>query len=126
VSIVSRQLIQQGDNSVDNSPAQLAAAMMISSHNQENSLVDLTVKSRHLLSNYDYPEEELIKKTAQKKLNNDANLTHSVNDSNMELIFINGTWQMIDLNLCYKFLTLNASENQTFFNHTHFNKYSFF
>jgi hypothetical protein len=128
VDIINSNIVQQENRGIDYSPAQLAAAMVASSDRQENGLVDLTVKSRHLLSDYDYPDAEARsgqveeKSSATRRRSNDVNLTRSGNESSMELVFVNGTWQMIDLNLCYKFLSLNASGNQTFFNLTHVHK----
>ena len=102
----------------------------------QNSL-SVHVKSRHLLSDYDYPEESADDQNlpttrspghnTQNKSNNDlnlkgANMTNN-NGSNMEFIFINGTWHLIDLDICYKFMAVDAAnDTQRFNNFTHLRK----
>ena len=113
-----------GPKKLEYSPSQQAAILADSN----GALVDLVgprFKSRHLISeDYEYQDElETASASAEQKLakNNLTNL--SKNDSSMELIFINGTWHMADLNICYKIMSLNATENDSrFYNHTHFNK----
>lgn len=132
--------IQESKN--EYSPAQLAAALT-AVHVDDGALVDLQkavpglVKSRHLLSDYDYSDEPQMENNKESepvrrknssvdldKLSMDElNLTSSTNDSNMELVLINGTWHMIDLNVCYKIMSLASNgTDQKFYNHSHFDK----
>jgi hypothetical protein len=91
------------------------------------------IRSRHLLSDYDDPEDDNKEnqpietknqytndrlKDNSKNYNGSNNL---VNDTNLELVFINGTWHMVDLNICYKILSVNETTGR-FYNHSHSNK----
>jgi hypothetical protein len=51
------------------------------------------------------------------------NLTKKTNES-MELVLINGTWHLIDLNICYNMMRAEAGAgtNQYYHNNTHINK----
>lgn len=109
------------------------------------------INSRHLLSDYDYPlsdelqnADKASKQQEQKqpKLGNNrnlsrkskpassnnlnsANLTRKTNES-VELVLINGTWRVIDLDMCYKMMAEsnfnNTANHHHYHNHTHLNK----
>ena len=50
------------------------------------------------------------------------NLTKKSNES-MELVLINGTWHLIDLNICYNMMRGEAGNtNEYYHNNTHINK----
>lgn len=120
-----------GPKNLEYTPSQLAAALSKS----DGALIDLQsplpshMKSRHLLSeDYENFDELEIISSKQKLEKNTVshvkeNFTRSKNETNMELVLINGTWHMVDLNICYKIMSLNATENESrFYNHSHFNK----
>ncbi|CAF0724673.1 unnamed protein product [Brachionus calyciflorus] len=113
---------------INSEGVQLAA--LASVNPKDGALVDSSVlkqiHSRRLLSDMDYPSEDsaekIDKKISTKSLTNrtkntnltlsekHANLTQS---DNMELVLINGTWHLIDLNICYQKLHSNGNYNQT-------------
>lgn len=70
-----------------------------------DSLVHNQILSRKLLSEQDYPMEATSenKKYLQNRTNK-FNLTRpdKNNTENIELVLINGTWHLIDLNICYQ------------------------
>lgn len=112
--------------SIDYTLSQKAAAVSAAAVSN-GALVDpkrpFQFKSRHLIADYDYPEGAESSNEIQKNSSlNDFNLTKSGNDSNMDLVLINGTWHMIDLDLCYKVMSVGGNESEKFYNHTHFNK----
>ncbi|RNA19965.1 cyclic AMP-dependent transcription factor ATF-6 beta [Brachionus plicatilis] len=76
---------------------------------KDGALVDSSVlkqmHSRKLLSESDYPVEEASDNF--KSLKNRTNKFNSTrpdknNTENIELVLINGTWHLIDLNICYQ------------------------
>ncbi len=110
-----------------------AAAAVLADFNNR-ALIDLQKqqqihpRSRHLLSDYDYSddlnESSIITQNDKNvKLNTSRttgnNLTKSENSS-MELVLINGTWHLIDLNICQKFMPNDQSNFAS--NFTHLNK----
>ena len=109
---------------------------------RDGALVDLKdlnqhLSARRLLSDADYELESSNemksvsgKNAAKSGKNNTSpnlekkfNLTKKSNES-MELVLINGTWHLIDLNVCYNMLRAEAENtNQYYHNNTHLNKY---
>ena len=108
------------------------------------------ISSRRLLSDTDYDDDSIrssneksqteskskgLSGGARRKLSNDNektlpslekkhgyNLTKKSNES-MELVLINGTWHLIDLNICYNMMRGEAGNtNQYYHNNTHINK----
>lgn len=112
-------------------PSELAAALE-AVHTNNGALVNIqrdlpkNIKSRHLLS--DESEENKPKKSITTNLKNisvDGNRStvNDSNESNMELVLINGTWHMVDLNACYKMMSLASNgTDEKFYNHTHYIK----
>ena len=86
---------------------QNAAALLNQHHN-----------SRRLLSDYDYTDESISNKQDEAKNPNETpsakrfNLTKKNNNS-LELVLINGTWRLIDLDICYKMMVSELHENNT-------------
>ena len=121
--------------------AQLAA------YARDGALIDLNnhIKSRRLLGDtgtasddYDDDSKSQLgesKKQLSKSKKSDSrslpslekkqgyNLTKKTNES-MELVLINGTWHLIDLNICYNMMRAEAGAgtNQYYHNNTHINK----
>ena len=111
------------------------------------------ISSRRLLSDMDYVDgensvvarietnEKSQKESKSKRLSGDRkanngedkmapslekkhgyNLTKKSNES-MELVLINGTWHLIDLNICYNMMRGEAGNtNEYYHNNTHINK----
>lgn len=75
-----------------------------------------SIKSRHLLSDYDYPND------SNEATPNKQNLTAN-SESLMDLILINGTWHLVDITICYKLGPIVRNESGTFYNTSHINKY---
>lgn len=120
---------------------------------RDGALIDLKdlnqhINSRRLLSDNDYydlandssektslKDSKLDKNKSLKNNNNKNsnslptlekksayNLTKKTNES-MELVLINGTWHLIDLNVCYNMMRAEAENtNQFYHNNTHLNK----
>lgn len=99
----------------------------------DGALVDSSVflkqqhlNSRRLLSNSEYFSHDEEKDHTKSKVNSTNsssnqkpyNLTKKSNES-MELVLINGTWHLIDLNVCYQKMFTET-------NYTHVKKYNFF
>ena len=125
--------------------AQLAA------YARDGALIDLNnhIKSRRLLGDtgtasddYDDDSKSQLGESREKQLSNSKksdqnsdrslpslekkqgyNLTKKTNES-MELVLINGTWHLIDLNICYNMMRAEAGAgtNQYYHNNTHINK----
>lgn len=140
-----------GSDHAQSDAAQLAAFAAASA--RDGALIDLKdlnqhINSRRLLSDKDYDylamasDENNSSQEQPKKLsqpsggntnsNNKSlpslekkrgyNLTKKSNES-MELVLINGTWHLIDLNVCYNMLRAESeNSNQFFLNNTHINK----
>jgi hypothetical protein len=134
----------------ENEAAKLAAALA-SAQARDNALLDtslfnMNVKSRHLLSDYDYEEESHknvpAAKTAKSPNKNSrsrrnvapsavsnrsnqaaTNLTKQRQNDSMELVLINGTWHLINLSMCYNMMYGGENKLHTFQNYTHLNKY---
>ena len=125
------------------SAAQLAA--IASAQARDGALIDLQnaaaflnqyhMNSRRLLSDYDYADDSLGKQESQDELKNKErdtnkfNLTKKGNNNNnsnssMELVLINGTWHLIDLDICYKMMASEPVNQNTsqYQNYTHLNK----
>ena len=82
------------------------------------------LNSRRLLSN---AEEERNNnkepKASAKRRAFNLTLNETTNDSSMELVQINGTWHLIDLNVCYRMMYAASSDNTTvYLNQTHSKK----
>lgn len=80
-------------------------------------------RSRHLLSDYDYADDNSLAQD-KKKTNfttKSTNLTKNDNSS-LELVLINGTWHLIDLNICQKLMSTDQNDVNKFYNFTHLNK----
>ena len=116
---------------------------------RDGALIDLKdlnqhINSRRLLSDSDYDDlsnDSSEKTSKDSKLNKNQssinknnntlptlekktayNLTKKSNES-MELVLINGTWHLIDLNVCYNLLRAEAENASHFYhNNTHLNK----
>lgn len=119
-----------GQKELAYSPSQRAAAM-VASNTQDRALIQLQqtnhLKSRHLLSDYDYVDDldapDKTKRANISKINekpNEYNLTNS-NNSSMDLVFINGTWHLVDLTVCYNLMSEGANGSEIY-NHTHLNR----
>lgn len=127
-NLARKSRVNDDKKKIGYTPAQLAASLAMANA-RDGALLDLHnpvpshIKSRHLLSDYDYPDMDEKDNIEIKRKNissmNGANIT---NNTNMELILINGTWHMVDLDICYKYMTVNSNETDKFYNHTHFSR----
>lgn len=102
---------------------------------QDGALINLDQKqakqfhprSRHLLSEYDYLDdssEQSNPKSDKKNLTNNnikSNLTKHDNSS-LDLVLINGTWHLIDLNICQKLMSNEQENLNKYSNFTHLNR----
>lgn len=111
--------------------AQMAALAMANA--KDGALIDpsntaVLLKQQHpnarrLLSDEDYQLEDDDSKDRQSSRSS-ANKVYNLTQRNMneskELVLINGTWHLIDLNVCYQMLLTESGNNYT--NHSHMNK----
>ncbi len=103
---------------IDEKSAQLAALAVAQATDgalvDANLLIKENVNSRHLLSD-----------NGQKQYKNKSiNTKNKTGNSSNELVLINGTWHLVNLEACYKVLHEVKQEKDTkqFANLTHFNK----
>jgi hypothetical protein len=144
------------DSSDSNLQAAKLAASLANAQARDGALVDPKearvllnshVNKRHLLSDFDYDvgnsndnsnnnsNESSDSSSERKHKSANLNLNKSLSSNNnesMDLVLVNGTWRLIDLNICYKMLSANNNSSKSsrnfntrnnYQNHTHLNKY---
>lgn len=139
-------------DSVDDERARLAAAALATAQARDGALVDggtlLKLNSRHLLADDDkdnvnggsnsneapnagsayatHRQRRSINNGTHSGSNGTAAVKANVNG--MDLVFINGTWHVVDLSICQQVISTNqtaASHHQhrdQYFNLTHLNR----
>jgi len=104
---------------IDQKSAQLAALAVAQATDgalvDANLLIKQKVNSRHLLSDNGHKQSKNKSISSPNKTGNSSN----------ELVLINGTWHLVNLEACYKMLHEAKQDKNAnkYTNLTHFNKY---